>query len=105
MSEESWAYKGYTVIEGPADGQPLEPFTYVFRIEQGGTTLARFTIVGDAASVKAHWADLDPARAGDIDAMWGAFSSEGFVRVRALIDSGVVSNKTLTLRGAGFVES
>ena len=105
MSEESWSYSGYAVTEGPADGQPAEPFTYVFRIQKDGALVARYTLVSDAVSVKTRWPDIDPARAGDVDAMWGALSSEGYVRIRAMIDAGTLADKTLTLRGVGEVES
>ncbi len=105
MSEEIWDYKGYLIAEGPAAGQPAEPFTYVFCIQKDGAPVCAYTIVSDAASVKAHWPDIDPARIGDVDAMWGALSSEGYIRVRTLIDSGALVDKTLTLRGADTVES
>jgi len=105
LSEESWSYSGYTVTESPADGQPTEPFTYVFRVQKDGALAARYTLVSDAASVKAHWPDIDPGRAGDIEALWGALSSEGYVRIRMMIDAGTLADKTLTLRGAGEVES
>ena len=105
MSEELWEYKGYAVEEGPAAGQPSEPFTYVFRVQKGGKPVCAYTLVSDAASVKAHWPDIDPARVGDIDAMWGALSSEGYIRVRMLIDSGALADKTLTLNGADAIES
>ena len=105
MSEETWDYKGYLIAEGPAAGQPAEPFAYVFRILKDGAPMCAYTIVSDAASVKAHWPDIDPARIGDIDAMWAALSSEGYIRVRLLIDSGALVDKTLTLRGAEAAES
>jgi hypothetical protein len=105
VSEETWNYSGYSIAESPAAGQPAEPFTYVFRVSQGGAILCRYTVRTDAASVKAHWPDIDPARAGDIDAMWAALSSEGYIRVRQMIDSGSLSDKTLTLRGGEAVES
>jgi hypothetical protein len=105
VSEESWDYQGYVVTEGPAAGQPAEPFTYVFTLRQAGAPVCAYTIVSDAASVKAHWPDIDPARVGDIDAMWAALSGEGYRRVRAMIDAGTLSNKTLTLRGSDAVES
>lgn len=105
MSEETWNYKDHEVIEGPASGQPAEPFTYVFRVQKGGASVCTYTIVSDAASVKAHWPDIDPARAGDIDAMWGALSGEGYARVRSMIDSGVLADKSLTLQGSDSIES
>jgi hypothetical protein len=105
LSEESWDYKGYAVEESPATGQPSEPFTYVFRVLKDGKPVCVYTLVSDAASVKAHWPDIDPVRVGDIDAMWGALSSEGYIRVRMLIDSGALTNKTLTLKGTEAVES
>jgi len=105
MSEESWEYKGYVVTEGPAAGQPAEPFTYVFRIQMEGAPVCAYTIVSDAASIKARWPDIDPARAGDVDALWGALSGEGFMRVRSLIDSGAPVDKTLTLHGMEAIES
>ena len=105
MNEESWEYKGHVVAEGPAAGQPAEPFTYVFRVQKGGATVCTYTIVSDGAAIKARWPDIDPARAGDVDAMWGALSGEGYTRVRALIDSGAAVDKTLALRGMEAIES
>lgn len=105
MSEESWSYKGYVVAESPAADQPSEPFTYVFRIQKDGALVCTYTIVSDMASVRAHWPDIDPGRAGDVDAMWGALSSEGYIRVRMQIDSGSPAAKTLTLKGADAIEA
>lgn len=105
VSEEAWDYKGYRVIEGPAEGQPAEPFRYVFRVQKDGAPVCAYTIVAGAASVKARWPDIDPARAGDVDALWGALSSEGYVRVRALIDAGAPADKTLTLQGSESIEA
>ena len=105
MSEETWDYNGYSIAESPAAGQPAEPFTYIFRISKGGAAVCTYTIRSNAASIKAHWSDIDPARIGDIDAMWGALSSEGYVRVRRMIDGGALSDKTLTLQGNEAVES
>lgn len=105
MSEETWNYNGYSVAESPAAGQPVEPFTYVFRISKDGAAVCTYTIRTDAASVKAHWSDIDPARVGDIDAMWAALSSEGYVRVRHMIDGNALANKTLTLQGSESIEA
>jgi len=105
MNEESWEYKGHIVTEGPAAGQPAEPFTYVFRVQKGGAPVCTYTIVSDGAAIKARWPDIDPARAGDVDVLWGALSGEGYARVRALIDSGTPLDKTLTLRGMETIES
>ena len=105
MSEETWDYKGYLIAESPASGQPAEPFTYVFRISRDGAAQCTYTIRSDAASIKAHWSDIDPARVGDIDAIWAALSSEGYVRIRSMIDSGALSEKTLVLKGHEAIES
>jgi hypothetical protein len=105
MCEESWKYKGCIVTEGPAAGQPVEPFTYVFRVQKGGAPVCAYTIVSDRAAIQARWPDIDPARVGDVDVLWGALSGEGYARVRALIDSGAPVDKTLTLHGMEAVES
>ena len=86
VSEENWEYKGYTVAEGPAAGQPVEPYIYVFRIRKTGAHVCTYTIVSDAGSVKVYLPDIDPTRVGDVEAMWGALSGEGYVRICALID-------------------
>ena len=102
MEEDIWTYQDCKVFEGP--GSTQEPFTYVFRVERGGNEAFRYTISADAASVKAHWPDVDPARLNDVDAMWGALSGLGFGRVRAKIDTGDLSSRTLKLMGATELE-
>ena len=102
MEEDTWAYQDCKVFEVP--GSTQEPFTYVFRVERGGSEVFRYTISADAASVKAHWPDIDPARLNDMDAMWGALSGLGFGRVRAKIDAGDLASRTLKLTGATEAE-
>ena len=102
MEEETWTHQDCKVFEAP--GSLAEPFTYIFRVERGGSELFRYTITTDIASVKAHWPDLDPARAGDMDAMWSSLSSLGFGRVRAKIDAGDLTSRTLKLTGATETE-
>ncbi len=102
MDEDRWTYQDCTVFESP--GSTAEPFTYVYRVERGGAEVFRYTIVSDAASIKAHWPDMDPARSTDMDGIWGSLASLGFARVRAKIDAGDLTGRTLRLTGAAEVE-
>lgn len=102
MEEERWTHQGCQVFEAP--GSVGEPFTYVYRIERGGSEMCRYTIVADAASIKAHWPDIDPARSTDLDVIWSSLSSLGYARVRAKIDLGDLTSRTLKLTGSAEVE-
>jgi len=102
MEEEAWTHQDCKVFEAP--GSTGEPFTYVYRVERGGNEVCRYTIVADAASIKAHWPDVDPTRSTDLDVIWSSLSSLGFTRVRAKIDAGDLISHTLKLSGSGEVE-
>lgn len=102
MEEESWTHQDYTVYEAP--GSTGESFAYAFRVMRGGSEVFRYTIMADAASIKAHWPDVDPSRANDLDVVWSSLSSLGFTRVRAKIDSGDLTSRTLKLAGSSEVE-
>jgi hypothetical protein len=102
MEEETFTYQDCKVVEAP--DSTGEPFTYVYRVEQGGSEVFRYTIVADAASIKAHWPDIDPARSTDLDVIWSSLSSLGYARVRAKIDAGDLTSRTLRLTGGSEVE-
>ena len=102
MEEETFTYQGCKVVEAP--GSTGEPFTYVYRVERGGSEMFRYTIMADAASIKAHWPDVDPARSTDLDVIWSSLSSLGYARVRAKIDAGDLTSRTLKLTGNSEVE-
>jgi hypothetical protein len=102
MEEEAWTYQDCKVSEAP--GSTSEPFTYIYRVERGGSEVFRYTITTDVASIKAHWPDVDPARQTDMDVVWSSLSSLGFARVRAKIDAGDLSSRTLKLAGNTEVE-
>ena len=102
MDEERWTYQDYTVIEAPESTSA--PFTYVYRVERGGSEVFRYTIMSDADSIRAHWPDMDPARSTDMEGIWGSLASLGFARVRAKIDASDLTSCTLRLSGAAEVE-
>jgi len=102
MEEETWTHQDCKVFEAP--GSTGEPFTYVYRVERGGSEVCRYTIVADAASIKARWPDVDPARVNDLDVIWSSLSSLGYARVRARIDAGDLTSRTLKLTSNAEVE-
>jgi hypothetical protein len=102
MEEETWTHQDCRVFEAP--GSTGEPFTYIYRVERGGSEVFRYTIAADAASVKAHWPDVNPARSTDLDVIWSSLSSLGFARVRAKIDMGDLTSRILRLTGSTEVE-
>ena len=102
MEEDRWTHQDCTVFESP--GSTQEPFTYVFRVERGGSEVFRYTLKADATAIKAHWPDVDPARSNDMDVVWSSLSGLGYGRVRAKIDAGDMTSRTLTLTGDTQVE-
>ena len=90
------------MFESP--GSTQVPFTYVFRVERGGSEMFRYTLKADAAAIKAHWPDVDPTRLNDMDVVWSSLSSLGYGRVRAKVDAGDLTRRTLTLIGNTQVE-
>ena len=102
MEEETYTYQDCKVVEAPSSTG--EPFTYVYRVERAGSEVFRYTIVADAASIKAHWHDIDPTRTTDLDVIWSSLSSLGYVRVRAKIDAGDLTSRTLRLTAGSEVE-
>ena len=102
MEEETWTHQDCKVLEAP--GSTGEPFTYVYRVERGGSEVFRYTVVADGASIKAHWPDVDPTRSTDLDVIWSSLSSLGYARVRAKIDAGDLTSHTLRLTGNTEVE-
>jgi hypothetical protein len=76
----------------------------VYRVVRGGSEVCRYIIQADAASIKAHWPDMDPARSTDMEGIWGSLASLGFARVRAKIDAGDMATRTLKLTGATEAE-
>ena len=102
MEEDRWTHRDCTVFE--SSGSTQEPFTYVFRVERGGGEVFRYALKADAAAIRAHWPDVDPARLNDMDVVWSSLSSLGYGRVRAKIDAGDLTSRTLTLTGNTEVE-
>ena len=97
MEEDNWTYQDCTVFEAP--GPTVGPFTYIFRVVRGGREVFRYTLTADADSIKAHWPDVNPARSTDMDVIWSSLSSLGYARVRAKIDAGDLTSRTLKLTG------
>ena len=95
MEKDRWTYQDCAVFEAP--GSTQEPFTYVFRVERGGSEVFRYTLKADSMAIKAHWPDVDPARSNDMDVVWSSLSSSGYRRVRAKIDAGDLTSHALTL--------
>ena len=71
MEEDRWTHQDCTVFESP--GSTQEPFTYVFRVERGGSEVFRYTLKADTLAIKAHWPDVDPTRLNDMDVVWSHF--------------------------------
>jgi hypothetical protein len=97
MEEETWTHQDCKVFEAP--GSTGEPFTYIYRVERGGSEAFRYTVVADGASIKVRWPDVDPTRSTDLDVIWSSLSSLGYARVRAKIDAGDLISCTLRLTG------